>query len=87
MIEEARLELGRAHAAAITMSAGEIRRSLALALDHLRAMPPGGAAGVTEATCRECVGKLELALTDLDGGSLMAMAGLIEEVRKALEAR
>ena len=86
LIEEARLELGRAHTAAITMSAGDIRRSLALAVDHLRAMPPGGAAGVSEATCRECLEKLELALADLDGGSLMAMATLVEEVRKALEA-
>jgi hypothetical protein len=82
LIETARLELGRAHKAALQMSAGEIRRGLELALDALVAVErdESDAAGLDG-----CTTKLRTALADLDAGSLAAMGSLIEDVRKTVE--
>ena len=81
LIETARLELDRAHRAALGMEAGEVRRGLELGLTALREAAQAGNKG-----CGPLAQQIETALADLDKGSLMEMAKIIEEVRKAIEA-
>ncbi len=84
LLETAKQELDRAHHAALSMSAGEIRRGLDLALAALRDMAD---TGPPPADIRHtCAGKVEQALTDLDAGALSKVGSLIEDVRKRLEA-
>ncbi len=85
LIETARQELSRAHQAALTMSAGEIRRGLELALGALRDMPAAGPAAELDTVRHACVAKIEKALIVLDAGALSELGNLIEQVRKALE--
>ncbi len=77
LIETARLELDRAHRAAISMEAGEVRRGLELALAALRSASAedGGEPLAASAS------RIETALTELDEGSLAAMVQTIEAVR------
>ena len=82
LLETARTELGRAHAAAVAMSAAEIRRGLQLALDALReaAALPGGLPSP------EVAGQVERALAELDSGELADMERQLEQARAALNA-
>ena len=81
LIETARLELDRAHRAALGMEAGEVRRGLELALAALSTAEAGGNSG-----CAGMAGRIGAALADLDRGSLMEMAQIIEAVRKEIQA-
>ncbi len=81
LIETARLELDRAHRAALAMEAGEVRRGLDLALAALQGASADG--GEMYATL---AGQISTALADLDSGSLAEMAHIIEAVRKEIEA-
>ncbi len=84
LIETARAELDRAHRAALSVEAGEVRRGLTLALAALRSAAEDGApdgAGYSALADR-----VAAALADLDTGSLAEMETLIEGVRKAIEA-
>lgn len=81
LIETARSELDRAHRAALAMQAGEVRRGLELALIAVRS-----AAETESGRFAPLVAQLEVALADLDAGSLAAMEHTIEAVRKAIEA-
>ena len=82
LVETAQAELDRAHRAAMTLEAGEVRRGLSLALTALRdasaLQPPDPVLGELAATVQK-------ALADLDSGALAEMAALIEDVRKRLE--
>ena len=79
LIETAQLELERAHQAAKSMSAGDIRRGLDIAIVSLRDAGPDALLQ----TCRE---RLEQALASLDAGRLSEVGALIELVRKDIEA-
>ncbi len=81
LIETARLELDRAHRAAVAMEAGEVRRGLDLALAALRGASADGAQRYAT-----LAGQISTALVDLDTGSLAEMAHIIEAVRKEIEA-
>ena len=81
LIETARLELDRAHRAALGMEAGEVRRGLELASAALREL----AASQPE-PYEALAGRLATALADLDAGSLMEMEKIIEAARKEIEA-
>ena len=74
MLETAKSELERAHRAALTMEAGEMRRALQIAVTALHD------AGVGSAS------KLDQALADLDAGKLVEMESLIESVRTELDS-
>ena len=82
LIETAQAELDRAHRAAVSLEAGEMRRGLSLATAALRDAsaidPPDPGLG-------ELAARVEKALADLDSGALAEMATLIEDVRKRLE--
>lgn len=91
LIENAKLELDRAHRAALTLDAGELRRGLQIARDALRE----GAAPVPEASepsvpstdkLARLITFLDRALADLDAGKLAEMGNLIETARKELDA-
>ena len=81
LMETARSELERAHAAAVAMSAAEIRRGLQLALDALReaASLPGGL------PAPDVAGHVERALSELDSGELADMERQLEQARGALK--
>jgi hypothetical protein len=82
LLETARLELDRAHRAAIVMEAAEVRRGLGLAQTALR-----DAAAEPEGSCYDSLAaRVTTALADLDGGDLIEMAKIIEDVRRDLEA-
>ncbi len=81
LIETARSELDRAHRAAISLEAGEVRRGLQLALTALRTAAQPGSEHYAALASR-----LETALTDLDEGALAEMGQIIETVRKEIEA-
>ena len=81
LLETARLELDRAHRAAIALEAGEVRRGLELALAAFRSA--GEADGARYAPL---AGQIEAALADLDAGSLAEMERIVEAVRKEIEA-
>jgi hypothetical protein len=92
LIETARLELGRAHRAALAMDAAEMRRGLELAIAALR---EGASVSTSENSHQDGqrskwlsdhAESLEEALADLDDGSLLEMEKLIEGVRKELDA-
>ncbi len=78
LIETAQLELDRAHQAAKSMSAGDIRRGLDIAVVSLRDAGP-------DEHLQSCVGRLEQALKSLDAGKLSEVGALIEQVRKDIE--
>jgi hypothetical protein len=91
LIETAKLELDRAHRAALALDAGELRRGLQIARDSLQA----GAAPVAGATepsvpsadmLLRLAASLNQALTDLEDGQLSETGNLIEAVRKELDA-
>jgi len=84
LLETAQLELDRAHRAAITANAGEIRRGLALAIEALQSA--GSASlGIEAAQTIDAVrASLEEARAGLDGGALMEMEKLIEAARTNL---
>ena len=79
LLETAQLELDRAHQAARTLSAGDIRRGLDIALISLRDAEP-------DSLLQSCIERLEQALASLDAGKLSVVGTLIEQVRKDLEA-
>ena len=81
LIETARLELDRAHRAALGMEAGEVRRGLELAVTALRSLAQAG-----EERYGTMADRVGTALADLDKGSLMEMAAIVEAVRKEIEA-
>ena len=81
LIETARLELDRAHRAALTMEAGEVRRGLELALAALREAASAGTPDY-----EALAGRLATALSDLDSGSLAEMTHIIETARKEIGA-
>ena len=81
LIETARLELDRAHRAALSMEAGEVRRGLELAHSALH---EAGAEGAEP--YGRLAGSLATALADLDAGSLAEMTKIIEAARKEIEA-
>jgi hypothetical protein len=81
LLETARLELGRAHRAAIALEAGEVRRGLELALAAFRS-----AGEVDGARYAPLASQIEAALADLDAGSLAEMERIVEAVRKEIEA-
>ena len=78
LIETAQLELDRAHQAAKSMSAGEIRRGLDMAVGALRDAGP-------DERLQSCIERLDQALQSLDAGQLSAVGALIEQVRKEIE--
>lgn len=80
LIETARLELDRAHRAALAIEAGEVRRGLELALAALRE------AGQADGTLAPYADQVAAALADLEAGKLAEMAHIIEAVRKEIEA-
>ena len=91
LIETAKLELGRAHRAALALDAGELRRGLQIARESLRegAVPIADAAtpaAPSTETLSRLIATLDRALTDLNEGRLSELGNLIEEVRKELEA-
>ncbi len=91
LIETAKLELDRAHRAALALDAGELRRGLQIARDSLRqgAVPVAGATAPSVPpadTLLRLAASLNQALTDLDDGQLSEMGNLVEAVRKELEA-
>lgn len=80
LLQTARLELDRAHRGALAMEAGEVRRGLELTLAALRelmAEPPPEVPA-------DAVDKVQVALADLDSGSLADMDKLIEGLRTAI---
>ena len=79
LIETVQLELDRAHQAAKSMSAGDIRRGLDIAIVSLRE------AG-SDAQLESCRARLEQAVASLDAGRLSEVGALIEQVRKEVEA-
>ena len=81
LLETARLELDRAHRAALGMEAGEVRRGLELGFAALRALAAGG-----DAKFEALAGRIATALGDLDTGSLSEMTKIIEAARKEIEA-
>ncbi len=81
LIETARLELDRAHRAAIAMQAGEVRRGLELAFAALREAAEGGVEPYDA-----LAGRIATALGDLDTGALTEMTQIIETARKQIEA-
>ena len=81
LIETARLELDRAHRAALAMEAGEVRRGLELALAALRTADSDG-----NGRYHGFVERIGTALADLDGGALIEMEQIIVAVRKEMEA-
>lgn len=91
LIETAKLELDRAHRAALALDAGELRRGLQIARDSLRQSAvsapgePEPSVPPVDAQSR-MISTLDRALQDLDDGKLSEMANLIEAVRKQLEA-
>ena len=91
LIETTKLELDRAHRAALALDAGELRRGLQLARDSLRegAQPvadtPEPSVPSTDKMAR-LLAILDRALADLDAGNLSEMGNLIESARTALEA-
>ena len=88
LIETARLELERAHRAALALDAGEMRRGVQLALDalHQAAVPVEAAAEapVPPATVRRLAGMLDRVLADLGNGRLAELGALLEAARKEL---
>jgi len=84
LVETAQLELDRAHRAAITANAGEIRRGLALAIEALRAAGSAGINAGADQTIEGVLASLETARADLDGGALVGMDKLIEAARTDL---
>lgn len=87
LVETARLELERAHRAALALDAGEIRRGVQLALDALRAaaVPVEGEASVPPAAVlHRLAGTLERTLADLEDGRLAELGTLLEAARKEL---
>ena len=80
LLETARTELGRAHQAAVAMSAADLRRGLQLALDALREAGslPGGLPSP------DVTGQVERALAELDSGQLADMERQLESARAAL---
>ena len=91
LIETARLELERAHRAALALDAGEIRRGVQLALDALSeaAVPRGGEAEASvpaPETLQRLAGTLGRVLTDLQDGRLAELGALLEAARKELAA-
>ncbi len=91
LLETARLELTRAHRAALALDAAEIRQGVQIALDALREAArlaeaePAASAWPGE-MLRRLAGLLERALADLQGGALAELGALIEAARKELEA-
>ncbi len=81
LLETARLELDRAHRAAIALEAGEVRRGLELALTAFRS-----AGEADSERYAPLASQIETALTDLNAGSLADMERIIEAVRKEIEA-
>ena len=87
LIATARLELDRAHRAALAVEAGEIRRGLELAITALReaaAMPAGPEVTPTPETAGQIGATLQTALADLDRGPLSELGTLLEQARKDL---
>ena len=91
LIETAKLELDRAHRAALALDAGELRRGLELARTALRegAQPvadtPEPSVPPTDQMAR-LLAILDRALVDLDAGNLSEMGNLIESARSELGA-
>jgi hypothetical protein len=81
LLETARLELDRAHRAALHVEAGEVRRGLELALAAFRS-----AGEVDNERYAPLASQLETALQALDAGSLAEMERIVEAVRKEIEA-
>jgi len=88
LIETARLELDRAHRAALSVEAGEIRRGLELSIAALRDAAEASA-GTEVVPTPETAGRigasLRTALADLDQGSLSELGTLLEKARKDLD--
>ncbi len=87
LIATARLELDRAHRAALAVEAGEIRRGLELAITALRdaaAAPAGPGVAPSPETAGRLRATLQTALADLDRGSLSELGTLLEQARKDL---
>ncbi len=84
LLETAQLELDRAHRAAVTANAGEIRRGLDLALAALRE----AGASCLDAEMDQTIGVIRDNLTaarmNLDSGSLVQMEQQIETARSSL---
>ena len=80
LLETARSELERAHAAAVSMDAAELRRGLELAAVAIREMeraPGEPMAGLS--------GRIDQALGELDRGELATMERHVEQVRTELK--
>ena len=84
LLETVQLELDRAHRAAIVANAGEIRRSLDLALAALREAGLTGLGADVDRTIETARDNLSAARADLDNGALMQMEQLIEAARSSL---
>lgn len=82
LMETARSELERAHAAAVAMTAGEMRRGLELALGALR---EAAALPAAQTTKQGVVQLLEQALAELDDGHLADMEAHLERARAELQ--
>ena len=84
LLETAQLELDRAHRAAVTANAGEIRRGLDLALAALREAESAGLGAEMDQTIGMVRDNLTAARLNLDSGSLVAMEQLLETARTSL---
>ncbi len=84
LLETAQLELDRAHRAAVTANAGEIRRGLDLAVAALREAGQAGLGAEVDQTIGTVQASLIAARTDLDTGALVEMEQQIEAARNSL---
>ncbi len=88
LLATARLELDRAHRAALALEAGDIRRGLELsiaALAEAAATPAEPELTPSPETAGRIRASLQTALADLDRGSLSELGTLLEQARKALD--
>ena len=84
LIEAARLELERAHRAALALDAGEIRRGVQLALNALSEAAESPASVPSPETLHRLSATLGRALVDLQDGRLAELGSLLEAARKEL---
>ena len=84
LLETAQLELDRAHRAAVTANAGEIRRGLGLALAALQEAGSADLGAAVNQTIGAVQADLASARAKLDNGALVEMEQLIEAARSSL---
>ena len=84
LIEAARLELERAHRAALALDVGEIRRGVQLALNALSEAAESEASMPLPETLQRLSAMLGRALVDLQDGRLAELGSLLEAARKEL---